>query len=332
MERGKQTSWMLSITANIQKESTFFLIEGTIEEGEATQDLLCYHERAQKKILKKNKVAYDKLSDHIGSVLAVMSTPYDTEIIRGASEVRRKWIDGCLSQFEPAYLTSLLHYQRHLKQRNSFLRSLDNRLSSSAASLLDTYDEQILRLSKQITEQRKTYLDQLNPYFQKSLKALVADHESCHITLKTQVLAADFEEHYHQNRQKDLLMQRTSVGSHKDDFLFIIENDPIKRFGSQGQQKSFLIALKLAQYHHLAEKTGRQPILLLDDVFDKLDDERIERLVRMLSTESESFPTGGQVFITDARKERTQALIKKLNDVHLIEIKEGNLARNEARK
>ena len=175
-------------------------------------------------------------------------------------------------------------------------------------------------------------MEEFRPHFTANLEALVEGHEHCYIDFKSQVLDADFEKTYRGCREKDLINQRTTMGCHRDDFLFKLEDDPIKRFGSQGQQKSFLIALKLAQYDHLSHKTGRLPVLLLDDIFDKLDDERIMRLLHLLTDDSKTEKgraARGQVFITDARMERTQSLTKNLPQTQLVEIKDGNLANHD---
>lgn len=317
---------------NIKKEESFFMIKGLWEENNKEQEIICYQERNQKKILKRNKVEYEKLSEHIGQLLAVMSTPYDTEIIRDSGEVRRKWIDGCISQYDPVYLENLLQFQRQLKQRNALIKQYEGRLPAQVLTLLGMYDEAVIDLSKKISHKRQAFLDELKPYFIANLEVLVEGHDHCSIEFKSKVLTSDFDDLFISSREKDLINQRTTMGCHRDDFLFKLEEDPIKRFGSQGQQKSFLIALKLAQYDHLAHKTNRLPVLLLDDVFDKLDDERINKLLHLLTDTSKTkkgMAARGQVFITDARMERTASLIKNLPQTQLVEIKEGNLVQHE---
>ena len=313
---------------NIKKSRPYFLIKGQFEEGNQSSEITCYLERGQKKVFKKNKVTYEKLSDHIGQLLCVMSTPYDTEIIRGASDIRRKWIDGCISQFHPAYLKELISYQRYLKQRNALLKQLDGKMTAKAESLLDTYDDQIIPLAISVSTMRRDFLAAFVPYFKSNLRIFVKDHESCTISLKSKVLEPDFQQKFKVNRAKDVLLQRTSLGSHKDDFSFLLGDEPIKQFGSQGQQKSFLISLKLAQYDHLVASTGRHPILLLDDVFDKLDEERISQLLKLLTQDFEQndqIVLKGQVLITDARTDRTRELTKNIPNTQLLEIEHGNL-------
>lgn len=313
---------------NIRKSASYFLAKGEIMEESNQSELLCYLEKGQKKIFKKDRSTYEKLSSHIGQFLGVMATPYDSELILGASEVRRKWIDGCVSQFQPSYLDNLLSYQRFLKQRNALLKKAEGSLSAQNEVLLNTYDDQIIPLAISISNARNQFLAEFLPFFSSNLNILVKEHETCTIQLKTQVLSEDFDKSFRQNRNKDVLMQRTSLGAHKDDFIFTLDDEPIKRFGSQGQQKSFLIALKLAQYDHLVDKTSRRPVLLLDDIFDKLDDERIQQLLKLL-TESfsgkENIKQKGQVFITDARAERSKQLTKNIPNTQILEIEAGNL-------
>jgi DNA replication and repair protein RecF len=317
---------------NIKKSGHYFLVKGVIEEQDTTTELVSYLEKNQKKIFRKDNISYEKISDHIGQVLGVMSTPYDIEIIRGASEIRRKWIDGCISQLNPDYLTDLLSFQRQLKQRNALLKSMDGKASASSQKLLDTYDDVLVPLSLKIAQVRRDFLSEFIPYFSENLSILVQDHESCTIELKSKVLEADFETRFRANREKDMILQRTALGAHRDDFSFLMDDEPIKKFGSQGQQKSFLIALKLAQFDHLATKTGRTPLLLLDDIFDKLDDERISQLLTLLTGDNdnkESLISKGQVFITDARAERSRSLTKNIPNTQILEINEGKLVANE---
>jgi DNA replication and repair protein RecF len=314
--------------SNIKKGEKYFLTKGQIEESEASTELLCYLEKGQKKVLRKDKIAYDKLSEHIGAFQGVMCTPYDVELILAGSEVRRKWIDGCISQYEPDYLENLLTYQRYLKQRNALLKTTDGKLNPSNEALLNTYDHRLIPLARSISQQRAEFLHEFRPFFHANLSVLVQAHEACEIQLRSKVLDADFEKNYQDCRPKDLVMQRTHMGSHKDDFIFTLEGEPIKRFGSQGQQKSFLISLKLAQYDHLVEKTGRTPILLLDDIFDKLDDERIQQLLSLLThpfSKKDKIKQKGQVFITDARAERSMTLTKNIPNTQILEIEAGNL-------
>jgi DNA replication and repair protein RecF len=269
-------------------------------------------------VLKFDGLEYDKLSDHIGKILVILHTPYDTEIIRDSSEYRRKWADSCISQHDHTYLEKLIHYQRVLRQRNALLKSMEGKLKSSDEKLLDTYDDQLIALSLSIKSIRKVFAEEIIPFFNANINWIVSDQEIPSIHYKTQV-DKGFHQVFKSFRKKDIMLQRTNCGIHRDDFLFFLNEQMIKRFGSQGQQKSFLISLRLTQYDYLLEKMGVKPILLLDDVFDKLDDERIKKIVLMLSDEKRF----GQVFITDARKERSLRLFQDVSKKQIFEIENG---------
>lgn len=308
---------------NIKNNQRYFRVEGLFADKE-DRDLrvLCFLEKGQKKVFKVNGSEYDRLSDHIGKIHVVLQTPYDTEIIREGSEFRRKWVDGCISQYDHHYLETLLRYQRVIRHRNATLKNAEGQLTESAIRLLDTYDEEIVKLSVQLCGSRKQFVEEIQPDFDKNIKAIVEDAETCEITYRSHALNADFPEKYREARKKDILLQRTSMGAHRDDYLFQLNNHPIKRFGSQGQQKSFLIALRLTQYDDLKQKTGAQPLLLLDDVFDKLDDQRIERLLALLE-DKQRF---GQIFVTDARKERALTIFEKVDEKKMFEVDQGKIS------
>ncbi|MDH5610374.1 MAG: DNA replication and repair protein RecF [Cyclobacteriaceae bacterium] len=309
---------------SIRSKDPYFRVKGLFEENRKEREVICFLERGQKKIIKMDGLAYEKLSDHIGQVQVVMCTPYDSQIIQDSSEVRRKWADGCISQHDAPYLEALLKYQRVLKQRNAHLKNCNGRLSPPAALLLDTYDQELIRLSSELSNKRVEFVQSFQPYFQENLAALVPGHERCSIHLKSQVTEAGFAEKFSESRAKDLLMQRTLLGAHRDDFMFALQGQPIRKFGSQGQQKSFLVALRLAQYDYLKQTTSIAPVLLLDDVFDKLDDGRIHNLVSILQDNSRF----GQVILTDARKERTLSFFDK-EHIQLVEIENGTIRVHE---
>lgn len=300
---------------NIKKGAKYFLVKGEFGQDQ----ILCYQERNQKKILKRNGAEYEKLSDHIGKILVILHTPYDTEIIRDSSEYRRKWVDGCISQHDHEYLNTLLKFQKIVRQRNAFLKQIDGHLNPTNASLLETYDDQIIPFSVELAKKREKFIQEIQPFFHENIKAIVSDREFSTISYKSQLLEEHFRQSYLSNRNKDVMMQRTTMGAHRDDYVFNMDDMPIRKYGSQGQQKSFLIALRLTQYDYLFDKLGEKPILLLDDVFDKLDDERISRLIHILDN-NDRF---GQVFITDARKERSLSLFENVENKKIFEISEG---------
>lgn len=313
-----KSAFVATDNQNIRDNSPFFLIKGTFE-SKSHQEILCYQERNQKKIFKYDQKEYDRISDHIGKILLILHTPYDSEIIRDSSEYRRKWVDGCISQHDHQYLEDLILYQKILRQRNALLKKVEGSLNTANASLLDMYDENVINFSKNLADKRNRFVGEIRPFFESNIRSIVAGHESSVISYKSHVNEAAFEEKYRDSRQKDLLLQRTTMGAHRDDYLFFLEDKPIRKFGSQGQQKSFLISLRLTQYDYLFEKLNERPILLLDDVFDKLDDERIEKLIRLLS-DSDRFD---QIFITDARKERSVKFFDNIRDKKIFEISKG---------
>ncbi len=306
---------------NILHGENHFLIKGNFHSDSKKFEVKAYLERNQKKVIRFDDLDYEKLSDHIGKILLVISTPYDGDIIRGPGEVRRKWVDSCISLVDKTYLETLIRFQKTLKQRNSLLRQANGRLSSPQVSLLDTYDAQVIEYSGSLSLVRQKFIEQFIPFFHSNVSSLVKDLEKCDIKYESDVLESEFEKNFSQAREKDILMQRTTMGGHKDDFVFHMDGYPIKRFGSQGQQKTFLIALRLAQFDYLTYRESVKPILLLDDIFDKLDDRRIKNLVATLKDENRF----GQVVITDARKERTESFFRDYKHLEIVEIQDGKL-------
>lgn len=270
-------------------------------------------EKGKTKTIKIDGKEPDKLSDLIGKVPLVMVLPDDTQMIREGSETRRKFFDGALCQVDPDYLESLLRYNKLLKQRNSLLKlSEDTPLNYP---LLETYDEVLVPLALQLSSKRQALIKLFLPFLEKNYKDLHDGEELPGLNFKSHV-GDDFASQLKSNIQRDQLMKRTLLGSHRDDYEFLLDNEPIKRFGSQGQQKTFIIALKLALFDFLKQHTGKTPLLLLDDIFDKLDDSRIQQLVILLQ-DPDRF---GQIFVSDARKDRTKVLLKEADDVNIIEI------------
>ncbi len=309
---------------NILHGEGFFSLNGTFGNSE-TQNIICYFEKGKGKVVKADKREVEKLSDHIGKVPLILSTPYDQALILEGSEGRRKFVDGTLSQFDRGYLDTLLQYQRVLRQRNAALKNAATMSRKSLHTLLDVYDKDICQLSLFLAGKRKQIEEVFSPHFEKSYRAISNAHEAASLTYRTQVLDTDFTKIFFGEREKDIVTQRTNMGCHKDDFLFLQDGYPVKKEGSQGQQKSYLLSLRLAQYDLLAAETGKRPILLLDDVFDKLDDQRIKSILRLLEND-ERF---GQIVITDAREERIKDLFAGRSAVKFFEIREGKVMNNE---
>jgi DNA replication and repair protein RecF len=272
-------------------------------------------QRGQKKAVLRDKKAYERISEHIGRFPVVMLSPNDTDIIRDGSEERRKFFDGVMAQLDSEYLENLLQYNRLLLQRNSLLKQFSER-NYTDDLLLDIYSDPLVEVSLKLYKARNQFVTEFLPIFKKHYHTLSDAREEVEMIYESEVGAENFTQIFRKNRQRDLAAQRTTIGSHKDDFIFEINGFTLRKFGSQGQQKSFVIALKLAQFEMLTKVKGFPPLLLLDDIFDKLDDRRIQQLITMMVD-----GTFSQVFITDARPERTRQLLGDLGvEVRYFEI------------
>lgn len=303
---------------NISYNQLFFAINGKVDQDKKEKSINCYFEQGKKKIIKVEGKELDKLSDHIGNFPSVLITPDDTEIIKEGSEVRRKFFDSVIAQHDRPYLEDLMAMQRLLKQRNSFLKKNDGRRSIDK-KLISVYDESLLPLFRSVTHKRSAFIKGFTPYFTENYNQIFEGNEQTTIQYRSGVLDPNFERTYFESIERDIILQRTTVGAHKDDYAFKLNERAIKKFGSQGQQKSFIIALKLAEYDYLKSMKGFNPLLLLDDIFDKLDDERIQRLVSLL-TDKNRF---SQIFITDARAERSRQYFESTEAVSFYEVVEG---------
>lgn len=303
---------------NIRHNTTYFAIRARFEAKNKHHKLTCSLKQGEKKIFKMDDSAYDKLSEHIGKFPVVLIAPNDDDLIRESSEIRRKFVDSIISQTDKKYLSNLIQYTQCLKQRNSLLKII-NETRKRDNDLLAQYDDQIIKLSLDLAKVRQTFINTILPEFIFQYKFLCAEKEQVDIKYETKALDSDFSEKLKSSIEKDIILQRTTMGIHRDDYTFLINKKPLKKFGSQGQQKSFLIGLKLSQFDYIKQKQGITPLLLLDDIFDKLDDERIQKLVQMI--EEKRFE---QIFLTDARRERTQNILLNIN----IELKVFNLDEN----
>lgn len=292
---------------NILFDESFFVIQSVWNRENNSDTVYCGVKKGQKKVFKKNKVTYEKLADHIGQFPSVMISPYDRNLILEGSEVRRKWMDGIIAQFDRNFLNDLIKYGKILVQRNALLKNMSSYGFFDQESI-NVWDEQLIACGKTIHEARKKIVEDFIPIFQKYYNWLSSNKEEVSLEYRSQLFDDSFEELLKQAQRQDQRRQYTTVGTHKDDFIFTIKGHPIKKFGSQGQQKSYLIALKLAQYEWLLSRLNRKPVLLLDDIFDKLDNERVERLMQMVNDQD-----FGQVLITDTDQERIANIFAKNN-------------------
>ncbi|MGA9326343.1 MAG: DNA replication/repair protein RecF [Salegentibacter sp.] len=297
---------------NINHDAEFFVVEGAFEKKQKEENILVSARRGQKKVIKRNNKPYEKFSEHIGFIPTVIISPADRDLIIEGSETRRKFMDGVISQSDNAYLNDLIHYGKILAQRNSLLKYFAANRNFDRDTL-EVYNMQLSELGQNLFEKRKAFLSEFIPIFNKRYADIAENKEPVNITYKSQLFEASLSSLLEENLQKDMALQYTSVGTHKDDLNFEIEGHPIKKFGSQGQQKSFLVALKLAQFDFIKEISGVNPILLLDDIFDKLDEQRVTRIVALVATNEL-----GQIFISDTHAERTEEVVKQSNQSYKI--------------
>jgi len=290
---------------NIKHNEDFFVIDGEFEKQERTEQIVCSLKKGQKKILKRNGKLYEKFSDHLGFIPLVIISPTDVDLIREGSDIRRKFIDTVISQLDNLYLNELIQYQKVLAQRNALLKYFAlNRVFET--DTLEIYNEQLSEFGKNIHQKRKQFLSDFIPIFDRFYKLISNSQENVHLVYESQLEENDLATLLKENLNKDRALQYTSVGIHKDDLNFLIDMHPIKKFGSQGQQKSFLIALKLAQFEFVKKQSGEKPILLFDDIFDKLDESRVSQIVSMVNNDE-----FGQLFISDTHPERTENIVKQ---------------------
>jgi DNA replication and repair protein RecF len=289
---------------NIKHGEDFFVVDGEFEKKGRTEQILCSLKKGQKKILKRNGKVYEKFSDHIGFIPLVIISPADSDLIIEGSETRRKFIDTVISQLDSSYLQQLIQYQKIIGQRNALLKffALNHVFENDTLSI---YNEQLNTLGEFIFEKRKKFLIDFIPIFNNYHREITNSAETVQLVYQSNLFEKDTLTLLEENISKDRALHYTSVGVHKDDLSFEIDNYPIKKFGSQGQQKSFLIALKLAQFDFVKKQSGEKPILLFDDIFDKLDEFRVSKIIEMVNKEE-----FGQLFISDTHSERTENIVK----------------------
>ncbi|MDO6760432.1 DNA replication and repair protein RecF [Tamlana sp. 2_MG-2023] len=297
---------------NIKHDEAFFVINGDYEKEEKTEKIAISLKRGQKKVIKRNGKIYDKFSEHIGFLPLVIISPADRDLIVEGSDTRRKFIDSVISQSDKNYLNQLISYNKTLAQRNALLKyfALNHTFNRDT---LEVYNEQLNDYGTVIFQKRDAFLKDFIPIFKSRYEAISNGNELVDLVYSSQLAEQDLSSLLKSAINKDKALQYTSVGIHKDDLNFDIEAHPIKKFGSQGQQKSFLIALKLAQFDFLKAQSGVNPILLLDDIFDKLDEQRVSQIIKLV--DDENF---GQLFISDTHAERTEKAVKQVHQSYEI--------------
>jgi len=291
---------------NILYGTDFFSIKGTFRLKEKQHEVLCRVQQGKKKAFQEDSIEYTKLSEHIGKYPVVLISPMDVDLVRESSEARRKFFDQMISQVDHHYLESLLTYHHVLRQRNAFLQMVAER-GGLDMDMIALYDRQLIQTGLHIYDRRKSFTEEFLPFFSSAYNFLVEEEENISLKYVSEVSEHDFATGLKSALKRDLALQRTTFGVHRDDFSFGFAHGDLKRLGSQGQQKSFLVSIKIAQVEVIRVHDGFGPILLLDDIFDKLDDSRIARLLSVVTRADY-----GQVFISDAGPDRTLALKSEL--------------------
>ncbi len=305
---------------NINHEENYFILNGNYHRFNSSESITCGLQSGQKKQFKRNSKIYKKLSKHIGLLPLVMISPSDTSLILGGSDERRKFMDGVISQYNQNYLNDLLKYNRALMQRNNLLKQFASGMKFDK-ELLMVWDSRLIDHGTLIHAERKEFIEKLIPVFQKYYTFISQGNEQVGLIHQSDLYHSNITLLLKEAFQKDRAAQYTTAGIHKDDLIFNIDKYPIKKIGSQGQNKTYLVALKLAQYEFIREISGMKPILLLDDIFDKLDRHRVEQIVKVVSDEA-----FGQIFITDTNREHLDAIIKKMNtDFRIFNVESGRI-------
>jgi DNA replication and repair protein RecF len=297
---------------HVMRGAAGFRIEAHFTLLGETMKVVCILRETGKKEFLLNDEPYEKFSHHIGKFPCVIIAPDDIQIITGGSEERRRFLDALLSQLDAIYLQQLIDYNKVLQQRNSFLKSLGERRATDT-SLLEVYDEQLIRYGTYIHDKRRHFLRDFIPAVQQFYRQIAGTDEQLALIYESQLLQYSFKDLLSRSKEKDILLQRTNGGIHKDDLEIRLLEQSFKGIASQGQRKSLLFALKLAEFESLKAAKGFAPLLLLDDVFEKLDEERMHNLLRQVCVENE-----GQLFITDTHEERIRRHFSHLTDTYQV--------------
>lgn len=298
---------------SVRHGEDFFVVEGTYAGDSGSNDTVnCSFLRRSGKVLKLNGKEYDRMADHVGRFPVVMVSPQDSVLITDAAEERRRYLNAFLSQLDRDYLASLMRYNAVLAERNRFLKS------SSDEQMLQIYDMQLADHAARIYERRRDIIERMRPLVAEFYRQLSGDREQVEIEYRSELASASMGELLLASRERDIVNGFTTSGVHRDDMSLRIGGYPLRKYGSQGQQKSFLMSLKLAQYRILAEVCGERPLLLLDDLFDKLDTSRVENLLTLVA--GDGF---GQIFITDCNRSRLETILSRAGEKYALFMVEG---------
>ncbi len=312
-----KSSLPMTDTQSIRHGEEGFLVEGQyLSDEEKNERIVCSFTRKGGKVLKRNGKEYERLADHVGLVPTVIVSPADNALISDAAEERRRYLNACISQLDRPYLANVMRYNAVLAERNRLLKMQPDE------TMLAIYDDQLTDYGTKIHAARQAFAERLQPVVAEYYRILSGDREEVELHYKSELGERPFDEILRAARQKDLVNEYTTSGIHRDDLTLRIGGYPLRKYGSQGQQKSFLIALKLAQYAVVAEACGEKPILLLDDLFDKLDAGRVEQLIRLVSDEA-----FGQIFITDCNPTRLKSILDEAGGEYaLFTVANGEIA------
>lgn len=291
---------------NIKHGAQYFMIKGSFLTDTRAEIFTCSVQKNKNKKFSRNKKDYKRLADHIGIIPVVMISPADSALVNEGSEERRKFMDRVISQYDRPYLEDLIDYNRALKQRNILLKNFfrDGEFSESS---LELWDQQMIGPATRIHQKRVDFVEQLIPSFQKYYGLISEGKEVVSLEYRSQLHSKLMADLLEVNREKDRILQYTSGGIHKDDLELKLDEYSIKKVGSQGQLKTYLVSLKLAKFDFVKERTGKTPIFLLDDIFDKFDAGRVKQIIQIISD-----PAYGQIFITDTHQTRLESMLENL--------------------
>jgi DNA replication and repair protein RecF len=295
---------------SIRHGEDYFIINGIFDRDGEEDHICCAFQKQKQKVLKKNGKEYQKLSDHIGKYPVVMISPADSALVSEGSEGRRKFLNKIISQYNAQYLDSVLKYSKALQHRNRLLKDFksENRFDDDALSI---WDSQLVKYGTYVYNERKMLVDELIPVFQENYDLIALGKEKVKLSYRSHLAEGDFSDALVNSVKKDRFLEYTTIGIHKDDLLFEMDQHSVKTLGSQGQQKSYLVALKLAKFDYIKRRSGISPILLLDDIFDKFDAERVEQIIRLVGDHR-----FGQIFITDTHQSRLHEILSSHQTVY----------------
>jgi DNA replication and repair protein RecF len=288
---------------SIKHGEEYFIVQGTFTRDDDEDNIYCAFQKQKQKLLKRNGKEYQKLSDHVGRYPVVMISPADSSLITEGSEDRRKFMNKIISQYNAEYLDSVLRYGKALQQRNKLLK--DFKASGQFdTDMMSVWDSQLVKYGNYIYSERNVLINELIPVFQEYYEMISGGKEKVKLQYYSHLTDGNFPEALLNSINKDRFLEYTTIGIHKDDLLLEMDEFPVKSLGSQGQQKSYLVALKLAKFDFIKRKAGFSPILLLDDIFDKFDADRVEQIIKLVGNHR-----FGQIFITDTHQSRLQDIL-----------------------